>query len=37
MFGPYAVFHLVFQETVTVRYALPLVLPIAYLVAVVAH
>ena len=34
MFGPYAVFHLVFQETVTVRYALPLVLPIAYLVAV---
>jgi transmembrane protein TMEM260 (protein O-mannosyltransferase) len=35
MFGPYAVFHLLFQETVTVRYALPLVLPAAYLVAVV--
>jgi Protein O-mannosyl-transferase TMEM260-like len=34
MFGPYAVFHLVFQETVTVRYALPLVLPIAYLVSI---
>ena len=34
MFGPYAIFHLLFQETVTVRYALPLVLPIAYLVAV---
>ena len=34
MFGPYAIFHLVFQETVTVRYALPLVLPTAYLVAV---
>jgi hypothetical protein len=33
MFGPYAIFHLVFQETVTVRYALPLVLPIAYLAA----
>jgi hypothetical protein len=32
MFGPYAVFHLVFQETVTVRYALPLVIPIAYFV-----
>ena len=31
MFGPYAVFHLVFQETVTVRYALPLVIPLAYL------
>ena len=34
MFSPYAVFHLVFQETVTVRYALPLVLPVAYLAAV---
>ena len=27
---PYAVFHLVFQETITVRYALPLVVPVAY-------
>ena len=34
MFGPYAVFHLLFQETVTVRYALPLVLPVAYLASV---
>ena len=32
-FGPYAVFHLLFHETVTVRYALPLVLPIALLAA----
>jgi hypothetical protein len=30
-FGPYAVFHLLFQETVTIRYALPLVLPMACL------
>ncbi len=30
-FVPYAAFHLLFQETVTVRYALPLVVPIAYL------
>lgn len=30
-FGPYAVFHLLFHEVVTVRYALPLVVPIAYL------
>ncbi len=30
-FGPYAVFHLLFHETITVRYALPLVVPIAYL------
>jgi hypothetical protein len=28
---PYALFHLLFQETITVRYALPLVVPIAYL------
>src|SRR5262249_10738134 len=27
------VFHLLFQETITVRYALPLMLPIAYYVA----
>lgn len=32
-FVPYAVFHLLFQETVTVRYALPLVAPVAYLAA----
>jgi hypothetical protein len=29
-FVPYAVFHVLFQETVTVRYALPLIIPIAY-------
>ena len=32
-FGPYAVFHLLFQETTTVRYALPLIVPMAYLIA----
>lgn len=32
-FGPYAVFHLVFQETVTVRYALPLAAAVAFLAA----
>ena len=30
-FGPYLVFDLVFQETFTGRYALPLVVPMAYL------
>jgi hypothetical protein len=30
-FGPYCVFDLLFQETFTTRYALPLVVPIAYL------
>ena len=30
-FVPYAVFHLLFHETVTTRYALPLVLPVAVL------
>jgi hypothetical protein len=30
-FGPYLVFDLLFQESVTGRYALPLVVPIAYL------
>jgi hypothetical protein len=30
-FGPYLVFDLLFQETITTRYALPLVIPIAYL------
>ena len=33
MFGPYALFHIMFQETATVRYSLPLVVPIAYLAA----
>jgi hypothetical protein len=33
-FVPYAIFHLLFHEIVTVRYALPLVIPIGYLVAV---
>jgi hypothetical protein len=28
---PYAVFHVLFQETITVRYALPLVVPVAFL------
>jgi hypothetical protein len=35
-FAPYAVFHLLFQETTTVRYALPLVIPMAYLVSCAA-
>ncbi len=30
-FVPYAFFHLLFHETITVRYALPLVVPVAYL------
>jgi hypothetical protein len=30
-FLPYAVFHLLFHETITVRYALPLVVPISFL------
>ena len=30
-YAPYAVFHLLFQETITVRYALPLVVPVAFL------
>lgn len=33
-YGPYAVFHLLFQEFEMVRYALPLVVPLAYLAAV---
>ena len=32
-FLPYAAFHLLFHETVTSRYALPLMLPLAYLAA----
>ena len=31
VFGPYAVFHLLLQETLTMRYALPLVPAVAYL------
>ena len=31
-FGPYVIFHLLFQETVTVRYALPIMVAIAWLV-----
>jgi len=30
-FGPYAVFHLVFHETVTTRYAMPILPPVAFL------
>ena len=30
-FAPYAVFHLLFQETATTRYAMPLVVPVAFL------
>lgn len=29
-FMPYAIFHLLFQETATTRYALPLLVPVAY-------
>ena len=32
-FGPYLVFDILFQETFTSRYALPLVVPLAYLAA----
>lgn len=32
-FGPYLVFHLLFQETFTGRYALPLVIPVVYCAA----
>lgn len=32
-YGPYLAFHLLFQETVTTRYALPLMVPIGYLMA----
>ncbi|PYQ97765.1 MAG: hypothetical protein DMF97_13535, partial [Acidobacteria bacterium] len=32
-FGPYLIFHLLFQETFTGRYALPLVIPMAYCAA----
>ena len=30
-FAPYAIFHLLFQETLTTRYALPLVIPVGLL------
>jgi hypothetical protein len=30
-FGPYAIFHLLLQETVIVRYALPLLVPVCWL------
>ena len=30
VFGPYALFHLLLQETLTIRYALPLLVPVAY-------
>ena len=33
MFGPYAIFDMLFQETVTTRYALPLIVPVAFLAA----
>jgi len=32
-FGPYAVLHLLFQETLTIRYALPTLVPVAWLAA----
>jgi hypothetical protein len=32
-FGPYAALHLLFQETLTVRYALPTLVPVAWLAA----
>ena len=32
-FVPYAIFHLLFHEVVTVRYALPLIVPVAWLAA----
>ena len=35
-FGPYAIFHLLFQETVHVRYAMPILLVVAWLVACAA-
>lgn len=32
-FGPYTLFHLLVQETLTIRYALPIVVPVAWLAA----
>nr|MDQ3071536.1 hypothetical protein [Acidobacteriota bacterium] len=36
-YGPYLIFHLLFQETVTNRYALPLLVPIAMFFVVPFH
>ena len=36
VFGPYEIFHLLFHETATMRYALPLVLPVAFLMTYAA-
>jgi hypothetical protein len=36
-FLPYAVFHLLFHETATMRYALPLIVPVAFLAATAAE
>jgi hypothetical protein len=36
-FLPYATFHLLFHETATVRYALPLVVPLAFLASIAIH
>jgi hypothetical protein len=33
-FGPYLIFDVLFQETVTTRYSLPLVVPVAWLAAI---
>ena len=35
-FGPYEIFHLLFHETATMRYGLPLVGPAAFLVTFAA-
>jgi hypothetical protein len=35
-FGPYAVFHLLFQEPANVRYATPLIVPVAFAAAFLA-
>ena len=35
-FGPYEIFHLLFHETATMRYALPLVVPVAFLLVYAA-
>jgi len=32
-FGPYLIFHVLFQETATIRYALPVLLPVIWLAA----
>ena len=36
-FVPYAIFHLLFHETATMRYAMPLIVPIAFLAAMAAE